>query len=71
LAAEFGLTQVQVTNYLAAARRQLRRHVLRRLRRLTASEAEFRAEARALLGAEADLDVEPAGAAGQASVRQR
>jgi RNA polymerase sigma factor (sigma-70 family) len=40
----------QVTNYLAAARRDLRRAVLHHLRRLTATETEFRAEARALLG---------------------
>lgn len=52
LAAEFGLTTTSVTNYLAAARRQFRKLVLVRLRRLTATEEEFRREARALLGVE-------------------
>ncbi|HVE77710.1 MAG TPA: hypothetical protein VNA89_02555 [Gemmatimonadaceae bacterium] len=50
LAAELGTTPVQVTNHLAAARRAFRRHVLDQLRALTGSEAEFRAEARELLG---------------------
>lgn len=50
LAAELGLTTVQVTNYLAAMRRDLRRLVLTELRAATGSEAEYRAEARALLG---------------------
>lgn len=39
-----------VTNELAAARRRFRRIVLDRLRECTASESEFRAEARRLLG---------------------
>lgn len=68
LAAEFGLTSIQVTNYLAAARRSLRRLVLRRLRRLTASDAEFRAEARALFGIEVSAAERP-GAAGPAESR--
>ena len=50
LAAEHGLPVTQVTNDLAAARRELRRLVLERLRELTASEDEFRAEARLILG---------------------
>lgn len=50
LGAPFGLDAVQVTNQLAAARRDLRRLVLARLREACGSEAEFRAEARALLG---------------------
>jgi hypothetical protein len=50
LATEFGLTEVQVTNRLAAARREFRRIVLDALRELCGSEAEFRAEAQALLG---------------------
>jgi len=68
LAAELGLTPIQVTNYLAAARRSLRRLVLRRLRRLTASDAEFRAEARALFGIEVSA-AERSGAAGPAEPR--
>ena len=50
LAAEFQLTTTEVTNYLAAARREFRRVVLAKLREVTASEAEVRGEARALLG---------------------
>lgn len=50
LAAELGLSTVQVTNYLAAMRRDLRRLALAELRAATGSEAEYRAEARALLG---------------------
>src|SRR5262249_46464160 len=50
LAAEHGLPATQVTNYLAAARRELRRLVLQRLRELTGSEEEYRAEARSVLG---------------------
>ncbi len=45
-----GLPATQVTNHLAAMRRELRREVLDALRALTASEEEFRAEARDLLG---------------------
>jgi len=52
LAAEFGLTTVEVTNYLAAARREFRKIVLARLREITATEEEFHNEARALLGVE-------------------
>lgn len=50
LAAEFELPATQVTNLLAWARRRFRAHVLETLRGLTGDEAEFRAEARALLG---------------------
>jgi RNA polymerase sigma factor (sigma-70 family) len=50
LAAEHGLPVTQVTNYLSAVRRELRRLVLERLRELTATEEEFRAEARLILG---------------------
>jgi RNA polymerase sigma-70 factor (ECF subfamily) len=53
LAGEFGLTVSQVTNHLHWARRELRREVLETLRETTASEEEYRAEARALLGVEA------------------
>ena len=50
LAMAFGLTTAEVTNYLAAARRKFREIVLARLRDITATEEEFRSEARALLG---------------------
>lgn len=52
LAAEHGLPVTQVTNHLAWARRELRRIVLERLREVSGTEAEFREEARALLGIE-------------------
>lgn len=50
LAARYSLPVTQVTNYLAWARREFRRIVLEKLRELTASEREYRAEARRLLG---------------------
>jgi RNA polymerase sigma-70 factor (ECF subfamily) len=50
LAARFGLPVSQVTNYLHWARTRFRGHLVATLRALTASEAEFREEARALLG---------------------
>ncbi len=50
LAAELGLTTAMVTNHLAAVRRDFRRHILDRLRRLTATNEEFELEARRLLG---------------------
>ena len=56
LAAETRLPSTQVTNFLAAARREFRRLVLERLRELTGSEREFREEARLVLG------VDPGGA---------
>jgi hypothetical protein len=52
LARRFETTTVDVTNQLAGARRDFRRIVLELLRELTVSEAEFRLEARALLGIE-------------------
>jgi DNA-directed RNA polymerase specialized sigma24 family protein len=52
LAAEFSLPVTQVTNHLHWARRELRKAVLEKLREITASEEEFRSEARALFGAE-------------------
>jgi RNA polymerase sigma factor (sigma-70 family) len=45
-----GLPATQVTNHLAAMRRQFRTLVLEALRAQCASDGEFRAEARALLG---------------------
>ncbi len=50
LGERFGLSAATVTNYLAAMRRDLRRTVLDRLRELTATEREYRSEARAILG---------------------
>ena len=48
----FALPETTITNYLAAMRRRFREIVLDTLREATASEQEFRAEARALLGVE-------------------
>ncbi|HZM90410.1 MAG TPA: hypothetical protein VFF31_28075 [Blastocatellia bacterium] len=50
LSAEFNLPTTDVTNYLALARREFRRIFLEKLRELTATDEEFRREARALLG---------------------
>lgn len=50
LATRFGIPETQVTNYLAAMRRRFREIVLDALREVTATDQEFRAEARALLG---------------------
>jgi RNA polymerase sigma factor (sigma-70 family) len=52
IAAELGLKVTDVTNYLHAARKELRAIVLDVLRELTATEDEFRAEAREVLGIE-------------------
>lgn len=52
LAKEFELDQTTVTNYLAAARRDFRRIVIEKLHEITATEEEFRNEARSLLGVE-------------------
>ena len=52
LAEEFGLDATTVNNHLAAARRDFRRVVIEKLREITATEAEFRNEARSLLGVE-------------------
>jgi RNA polymerase sigma factor (sigma-70 family) len=50
LAAEVGVSTMQITNWLAAVRRDFRQVVLETLRELTGNDEEFRAEARALLG---------------------
>ena len=50
LGSEFDLPPATVTNYLAAVRREFRRVVLEKLREITATEEEFRTEARSLLG---------------------
>lgn len=53
LASEFELKTTDVTNYLAAARRDFRKILLEKVRELTGTEVEFEAEVRALLGVEA------------------
>jgi RNA polymerase sigma factor (sigma-70 family) len=50
LAKEFSLSTTNVTNYLAAARRDFRQIVLDKLREITATEDEYRQEVRILLG---------------------
>jgi DNA-directed RNA polymerase specialized sigma24 family protein len=50
LGREFGLSVVEVTNHLAAMRRQFRRLVLDQIRATTGSQEEFRDEVRRLLG---------------------
>jgi len=52
LAKKFDIAVTDVTNYLSFARREFRRIALENLREMTASEQEFRREARALLGVE-------------------
>jgi RNA polymerase sigma-70 factor (ECF subfamily) len=52
LAARFELRETTVTNHLAAVRRKFRETVLDTLREATATDEEFRTEARALLGIE-------------------
>lgn len=50
LAERFGIPDTQVTNYLTWARRGYRRQVLAALRALAGNDAEFREDARELLG---------------------
>ncbi|HKY33336.1 MAG TPA: hypothetical protein VJV23_12425 [Candidatus Polarisedimenticolia bacterium] len=50
MGAPLGLTAAQVTGHLALARREFRRLLLETLRSITASDEEFRKEARFLLG---------------------
>jgi RNA polymerase sigma factor (sigma-70 family) len=50
LARTMGQPVTQITNFLAYARKEFRRIVLEMLHELTTSDAEFRAEAEALLG---------------------
>jgi DNA-directed RNA polymerase specialized sigma24 family protein len=54
LAAEFHLSESRVTNYLSVARRAFRSHALGTLRGLSASDEEFRREARDLFGMDVD-----------------
>lgn len=53
IASQHGVTETTVTNYLAAARRQFRAILLELLAEVTASDREYRAEVRALLGKDA------------------
>jgi RNA polymerase sigma factor (sigma-70 family) len=48
---DLGVSVTQVTNYLAAVRREFRRILLERLRELCATDEEYRAEAEELFGA--------------------
>jgi RNA polymerase sigma factor (sigma-70 family) len=50
LAAEFGISVTEATNYLAWTRREFRRVILDKIRESTASDEEFRNEALAILG---------------------
>ena len=50
LGAEHGIPATSVTNYLAWARRELRRLLLERLGEITAGATDFQREARSLLG---------------------
>ncbi|WP_394834009.1 hypothetical protein LVJ94_46645 [Pendulispora rubella] len=50
LATEFAVSITEITNRLGFARREFRRVLLDSLRAITATDEEFRAEARALLG---------------------
>lgn len=50
LASEFQLPLSKITNYLAYARGEFRRIVLRKVREITATEQEFKNEVRVLLG---------------------
>lgn len=52
LASDFALDTSTVNNYLAATRREFRKVVLEKLREITATDEEFRREARSLLGVE-------------------
>lgn len=53
IASRLRITEATVTNYLAAARRQFRSIVLDLVGEVTASDREYRAEVRALLGKDA------------------
>ena len=50
LGEQMGLSATTVTNHLSAARREFRRILLEKLREITATDEEFRREARYLLG---------------------
>ncbi len=55
LAAEFGIAPTDVTNYLAWCRREFRNRLLERIRDITIDDAEFRREARLILGSRSPL----------------
>jgi DNA-directed RNA polymerase specialized sigma24 family protein len=55
IARELGLTVSQVTNYLHAARRQFREIALDHLRALSATEDDYRREARELFGLDVSI----------------
>jgi RNA polymerase sigma factor (sigma-70 family) len=52
LATVLGIPITQVTNHLSYARREFRRLLLEKLQEITVNDAEFRREARALLGSD-------------------
>jgi len=52
LAGEFGVSVSDVRNYLSFVRREFRRIALEKLREMTATDEEFRREARSLFGVE-------------------
>lgn len=54
IAADLGIQVTDVTNHLHFARRELRRILCDRLRRITASEEEYKSEARELFGVDVD-----------------
>ena len=54
IAADLGVPTTQVTNWLAAVRREFRAIVIDTLREICGNDEEFRAEARALLGIEVE-----------------
>jgi RNA polymerase sigma factor (sigma-70 family) len=51
-ASQFSIKPTDVTNYLAYARREFRKIVLQQIRLMTATDEEYRRDARALLGIE-------------------
>lgn len=53
LAADLGVPVTTITNWLHQQRKQFREAVLARLRELCTTDAEFREEARAILGSDA------------------
>jgi RNA polymerase sigma factor (sigma-70 family) len=58
-AARYGISTSDVTNWLHAARRELRRIALELLRELTLDEEDFAAEARAVFGIDSARDGDP------------
>ena len=54
LAAEFGISESQVSHHLGEVRSELRSVLLETLRQITATEEEFRDEARSIFGLDPD-----------------